>query len=153
MIPEALQRNHMIALIRGDLAGAAGFRKRFGPGEGETAEAFLRATVAVCLEPRFGPGAGLGAGPIDFDALAAFMRQIRAAGLDRSPAPDFLAVEAVVRALYGEPHLTEPLTSQAKSAAMYMVLRHQVRAHRWLGSHADTVVDRARAVVETWISA
>lgn len=91
----------MVALIRGDIAEAARLRQRFGPGDGATAEELLRAAVAVGLESRFGPGAGLGAGPIDFDALDEFMRQVRAAGLGRGPAPDFLAVEAVVRGLYG----------------------------------------------------
>lgn len=151
MTPEALHRSHMTALIAGDLNQAADLRRRFGPRDTTTAANLLRATVAVCLESRLGPGAGLGAGPINFDELAAFMRQIRATGFGVEPPLDFLAVEAVVRSLYGEDHLTEPLSAQAKSTALYTVMRHQVRAHRWLGANPGIVIDRAQAVMTTWL--
>jgi hypothetical protein len=151
MKPEEYHRAHLAALIQGDPAAAAKHRQWFGPRDHDTAIEFLRAAAAVCLEARFGPGAGLGAGPVDYDELPVFMAEIRRAGLGAEPPPDFLAVEAAVRSLYGEPHLLEPLAPQEQSAAFYTIVQHQVRAHRWLASRADTVVDRAKAVMTTWL--
>ncbi|KPC67382.1 hypothetical protein ADL26_20870, partial [Thermoactinomyces vulgaris] len=90
----------------------------------EVAVEYLRAATAVALEYRFGPGAGMGAGPVDHDELTAFMSEVRAAALGTEPPPDFLAVEAIVRALYGEPHLLEPLSSEQRSQASFTALRH-----------------------------
>jgi hypothetical protein len=149
--PEEYHRAHLAALIQGDPDAAAKHRQWFGPHDHDTAIDLLRAAAAVCLEPRFGPGAGLGAGPVDYDELPVFMAEIRHAGLGAEPPPDFLAVEAAVRSLYGEPHLLEPLTPQAKSTALYTIVQHQTRAHRWLATHTDTVIDRAKAIMTTWL--
>jgi hypothetical protein len=151
MKSEEYHRAHLAALIQGDPATAAKYRQWFKPYDHSTAIELMRATAAVCLEPRFGPGAGLGAGPVDFDELPVFMAEIRRAGLGLEPPPDFLAVEAAVRSLYGEPHLLEPLTPQAKSAALYTIVQHQTRAHNWLKANTGTVIDRAKAVMTTWL--
>ena len=151
MKPELLHRNHAKALIAEDLTLAASLRAEFGPYGDRSALEHLRATVAVCLECRFGPGAGLGADRIDRDALAAFMVEIRQATRTVDPPVDFLAVEGLVRSFYGEPHLADPLSSAQRSAALYALLQHQVAAHPWIATHADTVVDRARQVMMTWI--
>jgi hypothetical protein len=149
--PDEYHHAHLAALIQGDPCAAARHPQWFGPHDHKTAIELLRATAAVCLEPRFGPGAGLGAGPVDYDELPVFMAEIRRAGLGAEPPPDFLAVEAVVRSLYGEPHLLEPLTPQAKSAALYTIVQHQARAHQWLTANTDTVIDRAKTVMTTWL--
>lgn len=151
MTPEQLHRNHIKALAAADLEGAAKLRARFGPHGEQIALDYLRATVAVCLEYRFGPGAGLGARPVDYDELASFMSEVREAGRSEEPPPDHLAVEAAVRSLYGEPHLLEPLSSRERSRALYLLLRHQLGRHPWLRSNIDTVVDRAKQVMTTWI--
>jgi hypothetical protein len=149
--PDEYHRAHLAALIQGDASEAAKLRQWFGPHDHDTAIDLLRASAAVCLEPRFGPGAGLGAGPVDYDELPVFMAEVRRTSLGTEPPPDFLAVEAAVRSLYGEPHLLEPLAPQAKSTAHYTILQHQARAHRWLATHTDTVIDRAKAMMTAWI--
>jgi hypothetical protein len=151
MKPYDLQREHLAALLTGDLEGAARIRPRLGR-DGETnAAEFLRAATAISLEYRFGPGAGLGAGPIDFDELAAFMAELRYAARTMEPPPDYLAVEAVVRSLYGEPHLIEPLELRQRSQALYTALQHQVRRHRWLATHAEWVAERAKQTWMIWL--
>ncbi|WP_030144377.1 hypothetical protein [Glycomyces sp. NRRL B-16210] len=150
MNPEQPQRDHIKALIAGDLALAAKARTRFGSHEHESALQHLRATVAVCLEYRFGPGAGLGAGRVDRDALGAFMVEVRKSSRTVEPPVDFLAVEGIIRSLYGEPHLLDPLSSAKRSAALYALLRHQVRAHPWIAGNADTMIDRAQQVMKAW---
>jgi hypothetical protein len=149
--PEQIHRGHVTAMIQGDLGSAAKLRQRFGPRDHDIAVEYLRAAAAVCIEPRFGPGAGLGAGPVDYEALPSFMAEVRRAGLGSEPPPDFLALEAAVRSLYGEVHLLEPLAPQARSAALYTLVRHQVRAHPWLAANPDTVVDRAKQVMTAWL--
>lgn len=146
-----LQRDHLAALLTGDLEAAARLRPRLGRDGEHTATEFLRAATAVSLEYRFGPGAGIGAGPIDFDELAAFMAEVRQAGRASEPPPDFLAVEAVVRSFYGEPHLIEPLELRQRSQALYTALQHQVHRHRWLATHAAWVVDRAKQTMLIWL--
>lgn len=146
-----LQREHLTAVLTGDLEGAARLRARLGR-DGETAATeFLRAATAVCLEYRFGPGAGLGAGPIDYDELAAFMAELRHAGRTAEPPPDFLAVEAVVRSLYGEPHLIEPLERRQRSQAIFTALQYQVHRHSWIAANAVWVAERAKQTWSIWL--
>jgi hypothetical protein len=89
MNPYDLQREHVVALLTGDLEAAARLRPRLGRDGQTSATEFLRAATAVCLEYRFGPGAGLGAGPVDYDELAAFMAEVRLAGRASEPPPDY----------------------------------------------------------------
>jgi hypothetical protein len=112
---------------------------------------FLRAVTAVCLECRFGSGAGLGAGPIDFDELAAFTAEMRRSCRGAEPPPDFLAIEAAVRSLYGEPHLAEPLEGPRFSQALRNALGHEVRRNRWISAHPGQVVDRAELTMTGWL--
>lgn len=151
MTPEQLHRSHLKALAAGDIGGAAHLRRQFSPVDRSTAVEYLRATTAVCLEYRFGPGAGLGAGPADPDTLRAFMNELRAAGRTAEPPPDFLAVESAVRSLYGEPHLLEPLSRQRRSTALYTVLVHQIRRHPWLAANLDPIIDRAQQLMKVWV--
>jgi hypothetical protein len=151
MKPEELQRKHLAALIAGSPEEAAKVRQWFGPPDRTTAGQYLRAAVAVCLEYRFGPGAGLGAGPVDHDALTAFMAETRGSGHGTEPPPDHLAIESAVRSLYGEPHLLEPLGEHQRASAHYAVLRKQVEAHPWLGDNPGRLIDRAKAIMTTWI--
>jgi hypothetical protein len=151
MKPDELHHRHLSALITGDLDTAASLRVRFGPRDHRTAVELLRAAVAVCLECRLGPGAGLGAGPVDHDALAVLMEEIRRAGAGAEPPPDYLAIEAAVRSLYGEPHLLEPLSDQQRGPALYALLSTQVGRYPWLRANPGHVVDRAKAVMTTWI--
>lgn len=151
MSPEQLHRNHVKALAAADLDAASKLRAQFGPHGNKIAVDYLRAMVAVCVEYRFGPGAGLGAGPVDADELAAFMREVREADRHTEPPPDFMAVEAAVRALYGEPHLMEPLSTRERSRALYLVLRHQLDRHPWLAANLDPVIDRAKQVMTVWV--
>jgi hypothetical protein len=151
MKPYDLQRQHLAALITGDLEASARLRERIGPRGDDTAADFLRAATAVSLEYRFGPGAGLGAGPIDYDELAEFMAELRRAGQGTEPPPNYLAVEAVVRSLYGEPHLIESLERQRRSQALYTALRHQVHRYPWLAANAEWVVERAKQTAVIWL--
>lgn len=151
MKPEQLHRNHLTALISGDHEKAANLRGHFSRSDHDTAVQFLRAATAISLEYRFGPGAGLGAGPVDYDELAAFMAEARRMCEGTEPPPDFLAVEAVVRSLYGEPHLIEPLRRQQHSQALYLALTIQTRHHPWLAAHPDWVLDRAKQTSLIWL--
>jgi hypothetical protein len=151
MRPHDLQRDHLVAIITGDLDRAARLRPRLGRDGRQSATDFLRAATAVCLEYRFGPGAGIGAGPIDYCELAAFMSEVRQAGRASDPPPDYLAVEAVVRSFYGEPHLIEPLEPRQHSQALYTALQHQVRRHPWLAARAEWVVERAKQTNLIWL--
>jgi hypothetical protein len=151
MRPYELQLEHLVALLTGDLDAAARVRPRLGRDGQSSATEFLRAATAVCLEYRFGPGAGLGAGPIDYDDLAAFMAEVRHAGRASEPPPDYLAVEAVIRSLYGEPHLIEPLERRQRSQALYTALQHQVRRHPWLAANAAWVAERAKQTWTIWL--
>ena len=146
-----LQRKHLTALIQGDLDAAATLRPQFGVHDRNGANELLRAATAVCLEYRFGPGAGLGGSPVDRDDLAAFMTEVREAGRGSVPVIDYLAIEAVVRSLYGEPHLFEPLDAQQRSQALYAALRHQVTRHQWIGANPDHTIERAKQLMTTWI--
>lgn len=148
----ALQREHLAALLAGDLDRAAKLREHLvKPEAREVAVEYLRAATAVCLEYRFGPGAGLGAGPVDHDELTAFMGELRAAGRGSEPPPDYLAVEAVVRALYGEPHLLEALSSEQRSQASFTALCHQLARYKWIGRHPETTIDRAKYLAMLWM--
>jgi hypothetical protein len=60
-------------------------------------------------------------------------------------------VEAIVRALYGEPHLLEPLGSEQRSQAGYTALRHQLSRHRWIAQHSAITIDRAKYLVMIWM--
>jgi hypothetical protein len=151
MEPHELHREHLVALLTGDLEAAAQLRPRLGRDGQAPATEFLRAATAVCLEYRFGPGAGIGAGPIDYDELAAFIAELRHAGRAEEPPPDYLAVEAVVRSFYGEPHLIEPLERRQRSQALYTALQHQVRRHPWLAANAAWVAERARQTWTIWL--
>ncbi|MFC3492951.1 hypothetical protein [Glycomyces rhizosphaerae] len=146
-----LQREHLVALITGDLEGAARLRARLGRDGEMPATEFMRAATAVCLEYRFGPGAGLGAGPIDYDELAAFMAELRRSGRTAEPPPDYLAVEAVVRSLYGETHLIEPLEKRQRSQAIFTALQHQVHRHPWIAANAAWVAERAKQTWSIWL--
>jgi hypothetical protein len=75
-----LQREHLAALLKGDFEKAAELRAHLmKPEARELAVEYLRAAAAVVLEYRFGPGAGIEAGPVDYDELTAFMGEVRAA--------------------------------------------------------------------------
>lgn len=152
MTPDALHRAHLTALVTGEVATAANLRQRFGVRDHAVAADHLRAATAVVLEYRFGPGAGLGAGPIDYARLAIFMTELREAGRGTVPPPDHLAVEAVTRALYGEPHLTEPLAEQRRSQAHYTALTHELAQHNWLMANPDHLVYYARKRMTTWLT-
>ncbi|MBO3734691.1 hypothetical protein [Glycomyces niveus] len=151
MTPDALHRAHLTALVTGEIATAANLRQRFQVRDHAFAADLLRAATAVVLEFRFGPGAGLGAGPIDYIRLGAFMTEMRQAGRSTVPPPDHLAVEAVTRALYGEPHLAEPLTEQRQSQAHYTALIHELSQHHWLKANPDHLVFHARKRMTVWI--
>ncbi|MEU6860350.1 hypothetical protein AB0B28_15950 [Glycomyces sp. NPDC046736] len=155
MTPEQRQREHLTYLITGDLTAAADLREQFADHSRTSAAEHVRAAAAVCLEFRFGPGAGRGAGAIDRDELAAFMSEIRQSNHDIKPSLDLLAVEAAVRSLYGEPHLVESpgidVFGDAFASAFYTALRHQVRAHPWLAANPGYVVDRARQLMMFWL--
>jgi len=151
MNPEQLQRQHLQALAAADLERAARLRLALGVQGRSIALDYLRAAVAVCLEYRFGPGAGIGAGPVDYDDLRAFMTELREANHGIEPPPDYLGVEAVIRSLYGEPHLLEPLADRQRSQTLHLLLQHQIRRHPWLGINSDAVIERAKQVMTTWI--
>lgn len=152
MKPEALQREHLTALITATPAEAERIRRGFDPTSRRTAALYLRAAVATCLEFRFGPGAGLGAGPVCADELAAFMSELRRTGRDTEPPPDYLAIESAVRALYGEPHLAEPLSDSERSRAHYTLLRKQIDAHPWLATNHDHLLNRAKDTAIIWLT-
>ncbi len=151
MKPDELHREHLTAVVGGALEAAARLRVGFAAKDHGIDAEHLRAAVAVCLEYRFGPGAGLGAGPIDFERLGAFMTEVRNAAQGLEPPPDFLAVEAAVRSLYGEPHLMEPLSDQRRGQALYTVLEHEIRRHSWLQANPGHLVERARRRMAVWI--
>lgn len=151
MKPYDLQRKHLSALLTGDLDAASRLRARLGRDGEASATEFLRAATAVSLEYRFGPGAGIGAGPVDYDELAAFMAELRFAGRTSEPPPDYLAVEAVVRSLYGEPHLIDPLEGRQRSRALYTALRHQTLRHPWLAANPEWVAERAKQTMMIWL--
>lgn len=151
MTLDALHQNHLTALLSGDLDAAAKLRQQFAAKDHGIATELLRAATAVTLEFRFGPGAGLGAPAIDAALLAAFMAEVRGAGRATLPPPDYLAVEAVARALYGEPHLVQPLSDQRCSRAMYTVLDHELNRHVWLRLNTGHLIHLARQRMTTWI--
>jgi len=151
MKPEDLHRDHVSALVAGDLETAATIRRQFSANDRSFAVDYLRGTTAICLEYRFGPGAGLGAGPVDHDELASFMTEVRETTRGAEPPPDYLAIEAVVRSLYGEPHLLEPLTDHQRSQALYSVLLLQTRRFPWLATNLDHTFGRAKLLITTWI--
>ncbi|THV30213.1 hypothetical protein [Glycomyces paridis] len=151
MKPEELHRRHLAALITGDAAETERVRRWFKPLDHATAAMYLRAAVAASLEYRFGPGAGLGAGPIDYDELAAFTAEIRRSSDTAEPPPDHLAIESVVRALYGEPHLLEPLAEHQRAATHHVLLRKQIEARPWLGANPGHLIDRAKTTMTAWV--
>lgn len=151
MKPEELHRDHISALVAGDLEAAAAIHRQFSASDRSFAVDYLRGTTAVCLEYRFGPGAGLGAGPVDQDELAAFMTEVRETTRGAEPPPDYLAVEAVVRSLYGEPHLLDPLTDHQRSQALYSVLLLQTMRFPWLADNLHHTFDRAKHLMTTWL--
>ena len=151
MTTEELHRKHLAALITGDLGEAAKLNAFFNGHDRTNAVNLLRAACAVALEYRFGPGAGLGAGPVDYDELRVFMAELRRAGAGAELPPDYLAVEAAVRSLYGEPHLIEPLERRRRSQAFFTLLEHQTHRHQWLAANPWTVVDRAKQTMTIWI--
>ncbi|GAA1662768.1 hypothetical protein GCM10009830_05080 [Glycomyces endophyticus] len=148
---QPLHHDHLAALITGDLDRAARLRERFRAHDHGIAVDLLRAAAAVCLEHRFGPGAGLGAGPVDHDVLTDFMGEVRAAHRCTEPPPDYLAVEAVIRSLYGEPHLLEALDVHPRSQALYTVLCRQTSRHPWLAANPDRTIARARELAVVWL--
>ncbi|WP_205326714.1 hypothetical protein [Glycomyces sp. YM15] len=135
----------------GEVDTAAKLRQQFTARDHGIAAEHLRAAVAVVLEYRFGPGAGLGAGPIDYGRLGDFMSELRQAGRGAVPPPDHLGVEAVARSLYGEPHLSEPLSEQRCNQAHYTALAHELRHHGWLRANPEHLVHYARKRMTTWI--
>lgn len=151
MKTEELHRSHLTALIAGTAEDAERVRRWFGPADRDTAGRYLRAAVAACLEYRFGPGAGLGAGPVDHDEFTAYMAEIRRDRRGAEPPPDPLAIESALRSLYGEPHLLEPLSEHQRTAAHHALLRKQVEAHPWLGANPAHLVDRAEAIMTAWV--
>jgi len=151
MTLEELHRKHLTALIAGKREDAERIRQWFEPLDHETAARYLRAAVAASLEYRFGPGAGLGAGPVDHDEITAFMAEMRRDGQGIEPPPDYLAIESAVRSLYGEPHLLEPLGDHQQTGAHCALLRKQIEAHPWLAANPAHLIDRAKAIMTTWI--
>ncbi|MDN3241843.1 hypothetical protein [Glycomyces tritici] len=151
MTPDALHRTHLTALVTGKIDTAAKLRQQFQAKDHGIAAEHLLAAVAVVLEYRFGPGAGLGAGPIDYDRLGAFMTELRHACKSTMPPPDHLGVEAVIRALYGEPHLAAPLAEQRHSQALYTALAYELSRHHWLRANPEHLVHYARKRMTTWI--
>lgn len=151
MTPEELHRKHLTALIAGSLEEAEKVRERFKPLDRKTAVRHLRAAVAASLEFRFGPGAGLGARPVDHDEFTAFMAELRRDGDGIEPPLDHLAIESAVRSLYGEPHLLEPLGERRQNSAHYAVLRKQVDDYPWLRANPGHLIDRAKAIMTAWI--
>lgn len=150
MTPEELHRKHLTALIAGSPEEAEKVRQWFKPLDHKTAARYLRAAVAASLEYRFGPGAGLGAGPVDHDEFTAFMAETRHDGQGIEPPLDHLAIESAVRSLYCEPHLIEPLSEHQQTSAHYAVLRKQIDAHPWLRANPGHVIDRAKGIMTTW---
>jgi hypothetical protein len=151
MKPEELHRKHLAALIAGSPEDAEKIRQWFKPLDHKTAARYLRAAVAASLEYRFGPGAGLGAGPVDHDEFTAFMTEMRRAGQGTEPPLDHLAIESAVRSLYGESHLLEPLGEHQRTSAHHALLRKQIDAHPWLAANPGHLIDRAKAIMTTWI--
>lgn len=151
MTPEALHRTHLTALVTGEVETAEKLRRQFQARDHGIAAEHLRAATAVTLEYRFGPGAGLGAGPIDYERLGAFMTELRRGGRGTVPPPDHLAVEAVTRALYGEPHLTDPLSEQRRNQALHTALAYELGRYAWLKTNPEHLVYYARKRMTTWI--
>jgi hypothetical protein len=145
-----LHREHLAALVTGDLETATNLRKRFDPHGDQTARHLLRAAVAACLETRFGPGAGRGASPADHDTLTAYMAELRAAGQDGSTPPDYLDVEAAIRSLYGEQHLYDALSDTEASQALYALLADFTHRHPWLKTDTRYLYERSQQTVLYW---
>jgi hypothetical protein len=150
MTPAELHREHLAALVTGDLEAAAKLRERFDRHGDQTARLLLRAAVAVCLETRFGPGAGCGAGPADHDTLTAYMSELRAAGHDSASPPDYLDVEAAIRSLYGEQHLFDALSDAEASQALYALLADFAYRHPWLKTDSRYLYERSQQIVLYW---
>jgi hypothetical protein len=149
--PADLHREHLAALITGDLETAANLRKRFEKHGGQSARDLLRGAVAACLETRFGPGAGRGASPADHDTLTAYMAELRTAGQHSSPPPDYLDIEAVIRSLYGEEHLLSALTNTEASQALYTLLADFTHRHPWLKTDARYLYERSQQTNLYWL--
>lgn len=89
---------------------------------------------------------------IDDDELGRFMAELRAIGPGLCPPQNFLEVEAVIRGLYGEPHLIEEIGAKQQREALAFILRYLTESIPEIREGFETVIDRAQALQRHWLT-
>jgi len=180
MRPEALQRALIQAVAFGDTADEQHLRRQLRGIAHVGAADYLRATTLVCLAHRFGepaPPGGAEADRVDppdrpafghlvhrglldrerpapaigDDELGRFMAELRAAGPLLRPPRNFLEVEAVIRGLYGEPHMLEEIGAKQQHEALAFLLRYLTDSIPEIRECFEAVIDQAQALQRFWI--
>ena len=79
------------------------------------------------------------------------MAELRACGPALRPPPNLLEVEAVIRGLYGEPHMAEEIGPKPHREALAFVLRYLTDACPEIREDFEAVIDRAQTLQRHWI--
>lgn len=176
MRPEALQRALIRAVAFGDTTNEQHLRQQLQGTAHMGAADHLHAAVLVCLAHRFGEPAppnprstghanrnhtSLGSAAIDHAAngdeafnrsiiddneLGRLMAELRATGPGLCTPQNFLEVEAMIRGLYGEPHLIEEIGAKQQREALAFILRYLTESIPEIHEGFETVIDRAQAL-------
>ncbi|GAB3995917.1 hypothetical protein GCM10029992_14490 [Glycomyces albus] len=129
---------------------AAGFRERFDDSDTTTARLYLQAASIVALEHRFGDIEDTG---LDWDGLDRLMAEIRSGYRHAEPPMDFFAIEAYIRAVYGEEHLMDLLDSSQQAMCASLLLTWQVRHEPEFKANLDETITKAQKIIATWLYA
>ncbi|WP_199037821.1 hypothetical protein [Glycomyces salinus] len=148
MSKERLHRFHITALARGEGERAAQFREQFDKSDATTARLYLQAASIVALAHRFGDIERTG---LDWDGLDRLMAEIRSGYRHAEPPMDFFAVEAYIRAVYGEEHLMELLDGGQQTACANLLLTWQVRHEPEFKTNLDEAITKAQNIIATWL--
>lgn len=130
MTPEQLHRAALTATAFGQAERYAQLREHFGPHDARSEFEHLEGAAAACLTHRLGPPTTQEGttGPVNAakargrNEIGALMAELRAAGPEHDPPANLLELEAAIRGLRGEPHLTAEIgTERLRTAYRYLI--------------------------------
>lgn len=148
MKPEQLHRSYVTAIALREHRRAGDLRQQFGKHDHKTAYYYVMATCMVALEHRFGD---IEETDLDHAELVRFLTELRTDFRHAEPPLDFLAIEALIRSIYGEDYLLEYLTGTEQDLCARILLFCQVDKTPRLREGLDDAITKAQKIIAIWL--
>ncbi|MCH7231837.1 hypothetical protein L0U85_13380 [Glycomyces sp. L485] len=147
MTPEQMHRASIKALALGERDTADELRKRFSESDHRLSVLYMYGVTCVVLRYRFGEEED----GLDFTELQRFIAEMRHDYRNAEPPLEYLNIEAVIRAPYGEEYLLDEMNWREKYFSFYRVLRQLVERRPDIKEDLDQIITRTQKLIEHWI--